>query len=95
MENYKGAAIVGSKTGVYRRPVMSLEGADGEVSRTGIIKRKDKHFERGDGEERREPPIPTTLPEITKDDGGTTGIVHLNTEGSDRAKRENHPRRAT
>ncbi len=88
------STIPGSKTGIFRKPTMKMEGAEGEVSRTGVFKKREKPFERGDGEERREPPAPPTLPEVNQDDGGTTGVVTLNTEGTDRATRENHPRKA-
>lgn len=93
MGKFDGETIIGSKTGIIRRPEMQVDGTDGDTKRTGIFKREEKPFERGDGEERREPPVPPTLPEVNQDDGGTTGVVTLNTEGSDPAKRENHPRR--
>ena len=93
MANYDGNTIAGSKTGLMRRPVMEVDGSESDVSRTGMFKRGNKGFERGDSDDRREPPAPPTLPEINKDDGGTTGITHVDTEGNDPARRENHPRR--
>ncbi|MEM6281287.1 MAG: hypothetical protein AAF787_03765 [Chloroflexota bacterium] len=93
MANLDGNTIAGSKTGLMRRPIMQVDGSESDVSRTGMFKRRKKGFERGDGEERREPPAPPNLPEINRDDGGTTGITTVDTEGQDPAKRENHPRR--
>lgn len=91
--NGRGTSVAGSKTGVLT--LMQLDGAEGDLRRTGMFKRKpvpDKP-ESSPGKERQERPArPDSLPEINTDDGGTTGIVHLDSEGQDSAERESHPR---
>jgi hypothetical protein len=85
-------AVAGSKTGIIRRTYMQLDGPDREANKTGVFKREDEPFLRDkDADLRREPPAPRTLPEVNEDKGGTTGLVDFNSEGQDRARREDHP----
>lgn len=87
-------SIPGSRTGITTRPVMQIEGSESKTSRTGVYKRKEQNFQQSEeSSERREPPAPPSLPEVNNDDGGTTGMVSLDSEGQDPAKRESHPRR--
>ena len=66
------------------------------MSRTGVIRTEDLPLPPKEMpeeiERRREPPAPPTLPEVNQDDGSTTGVIHFNSEGKDRAAREKHPR---
>jgi len=91
MNSQKQETVVGSKTGVMKRPVMS-EGFEDKANRTGVFKRSKVSPEKED-DRRREPPMPPNLPEKTDGDGSTTGVVTYETEGRDPARRESHPRR--
>jgi len=93
MGSYNSDAVAGTKTGLMQRPIIQLDGGEENMSsRTGVFKRKDVAAQQDSEEQREQPSPPKTLPEVSEDDGATTGIISLNSEGKDTAKRENHPR---
>jgi len=94
MGSYNSDAVAGTKTGLMQRPLIQLDGGETNMSsRTGVYKRKDIRAQQDAEDKREHPSPPNTLPEINQDDGGTTGVMPLNSEGKDTAKRENHPRK--
>ncbi|MEO0563872.1 MAG: hypothetical protein AAF125_17335 [Chloroflexota bacterium] len=88
----KNNYVAGSKTGVIKRDMSQFDGKDQNVNKTGVLRRPNlPPLPDNETEQRREPPAPPTLPEVNNDDGGTTGLIDLNMEGQDSARREDHP----
>lgn len=97
MGNQNSETTPGSKTGIITRPtpLSKVEGVESDVSRTGIHKQRKPRPNSGgkSGDVPTRPEEPPYMPEVNPSEGGTTGITKVESDGTDTAQREGHPRR--